>query len=118
MRTPHRPHDQHSPKFLRGGKRMFQDVVSKYLRRLRLACIGVTVFQLSLGGALAPSAFAQDESSKSAVTPIKHDIVIVGENRTFDHLFATYKPKEDESVDNLLSKGIVNEDGTPGPNYT
>ena len=25
--------------------------------------------------------------------PIKHVIVIVGENRTFDHLFATYKPQ-------------------------
>ena len=118
MRTPHRPLDQHSPKFLRGGKRMFQDVVSKYLRRLRLACIGVTVFQLSLGGALAPSAFAQEESSKSAVTPIKHVIVIVGENRTFDHLFATYKPKEGETVNNLLSEKIIKENGKPGPNYS
>ena len=44
-------------------------------------------------------------------------IVIIGENRTFDHVFATYKPKKGESVANLLSKGIVNEDGTPGPNF-
>src|ERR1700720_5048354 len=51
-------------------------------------------------------------------SPIKHVIVIIGENRTFDHLFATYKPKEGQSVDNLLSKGIVNEDGPPGPNYS
>ena len=26
-------------------------------------------------------------------TPIKHVIVIIGENRSFDHVFATYVPK-------------------------
>jgi phospholipase C len=50
-------------------------------------------------------------------SPIKHVIVIIGENRTFDHVFATYQPGAGESVDNLLSKGIINKDGTPGPNY-
>jgi phospholipase C len=62
-------------------------------------------------------AYAQDSSSDTR-TPIKHVIVIIGENRTFDHIFATYKPKADESIDNLLSKGIIKEDGTPGPNYS
>jgi phospholipase C len=33
------------------------------------------------------------QSEESATqTPIKHVIVIVGENRTFDHVFGTYKP--------------------------
>ncbi len=50
-------------------------------------------------------------------TPIKHVIVIVGENRTFDHVYATYKPKRGESVLNLLSEGIIKEDGTPGANF-
>jgi phospholipase C len=51
-------------------------------------------------------------------TPIKHVIIIVGENRSFDHLFATYEPmKKNETVLNLLSEGIVNADGTPGPNF-
>ncbi len=50
-------------------------------------------------------------------SPIKHVVVVVGENRTFDHIFATYQPKAGERVDNLLSKGIVNSDGTQGPNY-
>jgi phospholipase C len=50
-------------------------------------------------------------------SPIKHVVVIVGENRTFDHVFATYKPKHGQLVDNLLSKHIINEDGTPGPNF-
>jgi phospholipase C len=50
-------------------------------------------------------------------TPIKHVVVIVGENRTFDHVFATYKAKNGQRVDNLLSKKIINADGTPGPNF-
>lgn len=50
-------------------------------------------------------------------TPIEHVIVIIGENRTFDHVFATYKPVKGESVDNLLSRGIIREDGTPGSNF-
>ena len=51
-------------------------------------------------------------------TPIKHVIIIVGENRSFDHLFATYVPvSKNEKVNNLLSEGIINADGTPGPNF-
>jgi phospholipase C len=67
-------------------------------------------------GAPLPAA-AQDGHRHSTATPIKHVIVIIGENRTFDHVFATYKPRHHDSVSNLLSKGIVNEDGTPGPNF-
>ncbi|HET9803777.1 MAG TPA: alkaline phosphatase family protein [Candidatus Acidoferrum sp.] len=51
-------------------------------------------------------------------TPIKHVIVIIGENRTFDHIFATYVPKSRDSVSNLLSKGIIKADGTPGANFS
>jgi phospholipase C len=50
-------------------------------------------------------------------TPIKHVLVIIGENRSFDHVFATYKPKNGQRVDNILSKGIIKEDGSPGPNF-
>lgn len=64
-----------------------------------------------------PGAAAHDYSSHTA-SPIKHVIVIIGENRTFDHIFATYQAKHGQYVDNLLSKGIVNADGTPGPNYS
>jgi phospholipase C len=62
-------------------------------------------------GSIAP-AFAG-----ATTTPIEHVIVIVGENHTFDNLFGTYKPKAGQTIDNLLSKGIVNEDGTPGPHF-
>ena len=69
------------------------------------------------------SAYAEDagtakDNSTITRTPIKHVIVIIGENRTFDHIFATYKPKPGETVDNLLSRHIINADGTPGANYS
>src|SRR5258708_24111066 len=73
------------------------------------------MLQMSLAGnaqAKEPDAASQ----KQARTPIQHVIVIVGENRSFDHLFATYQPKKGESVDNLMLKKIVNEDGTRGAN--
>lgn len=57
----------------------------------------------------------QDASNRTR-TPIKHVILLIGENRTFDHVFATYTPPKGQSVENLLSEGIVNADGTPGPN--
>ena len=58
------------------------------------------------------------ETPKSSGSPIKHVIILIGENRSFDHVFATYVPKSGETVSNLLSKGIINADGTPGPNYS
>jgi hypothetical protein len=44
----------------------------------------------------------------------QHVIVIYGDNRSFDHLLATYKPVSGDNIMNLLSEGIVNSDGTPG----
>src|SRR5260370_8438049 len=57
------------------------------------------------------------EASKTA-SPIKHVIILIGENRGLDHTFGVYRPKgKGQTICNLLSKGIVNEDGTPGPNF-
>src|SRR6202043_2711396 len=50
-------------------------------------------------------------------TPIKHVIVLIGENRTFDHLFATYVPQSKDSINNLLSEGIIDAKGAPGKNF-
>ena len=93
--------------------------VSKCFHGLRAAFFAVTVFQFSLGGPLVGSLRAQehDHGKGSTDSPIKHVIVLIGENRTFDHLFATYVPKHGESVKNLLSEGIINADGTPGPHF-
>ncbi|RZN30279.1 alkaline phosphatase family protein [Bradyrhizobium sp. Leo121] len=51
-------------------------------------------------------------------SPIKHVIILIGENRGLDHTFGVYKPKgRGQTISNLLSKCIVNEDGSPGPNF-
>src|SRR5581483_12239919 len=81
---------------------------------VKQAVAGGLVLQLLFGAVLPVSAQTKNAPTRS---PIKHVIVIIGENRTFDHVFATYKPRNGESVDNLLSKGIVNEDGTPGAHF-
>jgi acid phosphatase len=66
----------------------------------------------------SPSVPDAAEIALSTRTPIKHLIVVVGENVTFDTLFGTYVPaRKRESVRNLLSEHIVNADGTPGPRY-
>src|SRR5690348_14926501 len=68
-----------------------------------------------------PMSFGQNppaQSSAATATPIKHVIIIVGENRSFDHVYATYVPvNKSEKVNNRLSEGIINADGTPGPNF-
>ena len=50
-------------------------------------------------------------------TPIEHVIVVVGENHTFDNVFGVYRPENGQIVLNLLSQGIVDENGNPGPNF-
>jgi len=79
------------------------------------ALLSVVALSLQL---ISPVFAAAEDREHRTRTPIQHVIVIIGENRSFDHVFATYKPRQGESVSNLLSKGIVNEDGTPGPNFS
>ena len=90
---------------------------SRVLHHLRIGLTVLSVLQFSLGGPLAGSLQAHENQNGQTRTPIKHVIVLIGENRTFDHLFATYVPKSHDSVSNLLSKGIINADGTPGPHF-
>jgi phospholipase C len=89
------------------------------LDRLKNGFCSAIALGAVLANAMAPSlAYAAAGQPAQTRTPIKHVIVIIGENRTFDHIFATYKPvRKDEKVLNLLSQGIVKEDGAPGQNY-
>ena len=79
------------------------------------------VLFLALLMSIALPALSQSEDERSdanrheTATPIKHVIIIIGENRTFDNIYATYQPKHG-TVWNLLSRGIVRKDGSPGPN--
>ena len=72
--------------------------------------IANSVFSLNVGDSAA--------TAPTTATPIHHVIVLIGENRTFDHIFATYVPRSGDSVSNLRTKGIVNADGTPGPRFS
>jgi phospholipase C len=92
---------------------------SKHLAdALRLGLCSLALAQLALGATLASAAERHD---KDTTTPIKHVIVIIGENRSFDHVFATYVPAGGDTVDNLLSKGIIALDAdkraVPGPQF-
>ncbi|HEX3631382.1 MAG TPA: alkaline phosphatase family protein [Casimicrobiaceae bacterium] len=69
-------------------------------------------------GVLASGLAAQPiDRARTTATPIEHLIVVVGENISFDNLFATYEPPQGETIANLLSRGIVDRDGKPGPHF-
>ncbi|HEX8004805.1 MAG TPA: alkaline phosphatase family protein [Trebonia sp.] len=95
--------------------------------RLRLAIpvsmVGITALAvsaaISVPGAASAAAVrgARPPGLGSTITPIKHVIVIIGENHSFDNLFATYQPRGHQQIRNLLSEGIVTKNGTPGPDY-
>src|SRR5208282_631302 len=95
-----------------------KSLASSALNGLRLGLVSVALIQFSVG---APMADAQSDPSKNTTSPIKHVIVIIGENRSFDHVFATYVPKPGQTINNLLSEGIVkldaNKNAIPGPNF-
>jgi phospholipase C len=80
---------------------------------------------LSFSLLAATAGFADDKSKDKDAdavkteSPIKHVIILIGENRGTDHTFGVYKPRgKRQTISNILSKGIVNEDGSPGPNFS
>src|SRR5580692_11723691 len=82
-----------------------------------LKCGAMMLIALQVFAGLPQSSYAQT-AAPATTTPIKHVIIIIGENRSFDHVYATYTPKAGETVKNLLSKGIVKANGKPGANYS
>ncbi|CAE6710388.1 alkaline phosphatase family protein [Paraburkholderia aspalathi] len=96
------------------------NVISTPIFRSGLLCGAVSV---ALAAAIWPTVAQSQQQAAIAVatvntaSPIKHVIVVVGENRTFDHVFGAYTPRQGQTVANLLSKGIITADGHPGPNF-
>ncbi len=93
-------------------------------RRWRLATAGAVLGLIPLTAVATAQPAAADASNRLAVeamaapparTPIHHVVVIIGENHSFDNVFGTYLPKPGNSVDNLVSQGIVTTKGTLGP---
>ncbi|HTY50966.1 MAG TPA: alkaline phosphatase family protein [Steroidobacteraceae bacterium] len=102
-------------------------VISHALHSVRTAAASLAILQMSVGpvlaaaSALPPGDIPSPGTLGQPVSPIKHVIVIIGENRSFDHVFATYKPQPGQTVYNLLSEGIITLDAdknaVPGPNF-
>jgi phospholipase C len=92
--------------------------MSLRIERLKwqVLCACILVFFHPGFAAAGQSTFPKPGQPRT-VTPIKHVIVIVGENRSFDHIFGLYRPRRGQTIWNLLSRGIVNADGTPGANF-
>jgi phospholipase C len=57
----------------------------------------------------------KNQGDSTTTTPIKHLIVLIGENWSFDSVYGTYVPKNGTTA-NLLSKQIVTANGAPGVN--
>ena len=92
----------------------------KTKRHAKKVCVAAAVaLALGTGAVRADNGHGKDDdvSRMPTASPIKHVIIIVGENRSFDHLFATYVPRHGAKVNNLLSQGIVRADGSPGFNF-
>ena len=72
----------------------------KYLPTTKQVLAAVVASQLLIAAPVR----ANDGNSKDGKTtsPIKHVIIIIGENRSFDHVFATYVPKKGQTVGSEL----------------
>ena len=100
----------------------FTSLASKGVHYLRIGLAALAMFQFTFAAPFADAASQPQHSPDSkTATPIKHVIVIIGENRSFDHVFATYVPKDGERIHNLLSEHIIkldaNKHAVPGPNF-
>jgi acid phosphatase len=83
-----------------------------------VATLGMVATALTAAAATASTGQAAiSAASMQTRTPIKHVVIIIGENHSFDNVFATYKPPGHQHIWNLRSKGIVTADGSPGPNF-
>src|SRR6204780_909625 len=103
-------------------------MISKHLRRMAaIALASNLVLAMPTGLFAAPGAGNAASESAQTTTPIKHVIVIFGENESFDHYFGTYpraaNPKGEPffeakegtpRANNLLSGGLL----TENPNST
>ena len=87
--------------------------------------LGLSAVACAVSLIAATAGMAKDESKDNDAadalrteSPIKHVIILIGENRGTDHTFGVYRPKgRHQTISNILSKGIVEGDGSPGRNF-
>src|SRR5689334_20600092 len=75
------------------------------------AAVSVTAMMTAAAAGTTPRV----SHAPSTTTPIKHVVVIIGENHSFDNIFSTYQPPGHQKIWNLLSEGIITKNGNPGP---
>ena len=85
-------------------------------RVLRRAVVTSAILSM-VGSQTAALAAQVAPNDPNTATPIKHVIVIIGENRTFDHVFATYVPTKGQTVLNLLSEYVTVLGGGKNPAF-
>ena len=94
-------------------------VASRQPQRYRSVLVAVAIALLGMG--ISGSASSADPGAATdrptTASPIKHVIVVIGENQSFDHLYGTHVPPSGDSISNLLFKGIVRPDGSPGQHF-
>jgi phospholipase C len=61
-------------------------------RKRRATAMASALALLSSTMPMSAETPAKTVKNASTQTPIQHVIVIIGENRTFDHIFGTYQP--------------------------
>src|SRR5262249_16182088 len=99
-------------------KRIGRKSMQQLRKRKWAAIIALTaMLTAQAGGPLADANEGQNQQAPMTPPPNKPVIVLIGENWTFDSIFATYRPKDGQMVGNLLSRGIVTASGDPGPNF-
>jgi phospholipase C len=90
-------------------------------KKLGLSAVACAVSLIAASAGMAKDDASKDTDAADALktqSPIKHVIILIGENRGTDHTFGVYRPKgRKQTISNILSKGIVEADGTPGPNF-
>jgi phospholipase C len=89
-------------------------------KKLGLSAAAFTVSLIAATAGMAKDEPKDNDAADAIKTesPIKHVIILIGENRGTDHTFGVYEPKgKRQTISNILSKGIVNADGSPGPNF-
>jgi phospholipase C len=90
-------------------------------KKLGLSAVACAVSLIAANAGMAKDDASKGTDAADAIkteSPIKHVIILIGENRGTDHTFGVYRPKgKKQTISNILSKGIVEADGTPGPNF-
>ncbi|HKD31746.1 MAG TPA: alkaline phosphatase family protein [Xanthobacteraceae bacterium] len=82
-----------------------------------LVAISIAALMSTGSGTAQGADRADDEHALRTRSPIKHLIYIIGENRSFDNVYGAYQPRPGQTIANLLSKGIIKADGTPGRHF-